>query len=468
MANFNHTEVTSSGIGGSPDTILILFPNQNENENSPKALSKKPTGSPQNQKSLNKILPSQELIKMGKFGGRGKIPETFSPGDEIDLSWQKNKFAKQCRLWILARYKDKSPLDNGPHIQSFAAVRSLLDSFTHFITKCAFTPILPYPATEYDAIITTMINFQDVLKQKKRENGPLWSDEGVYHIAKEIQLLYPQKFSNIFLGIGGFHLEKVVIGCLGTYLESSGIKNLLVEEKVYGPAVVNSVMSDGNYIRGKKRMSLIAEAMEQLQVYSFLHSSDGEVFSDLFDRINKLVIMMRDPSKNQVNITSQWSKCMKILDKFEEAFNAFKTSGSAESNLFAYWNNFLSRMAPVLRDLTRSFRDADWYLHLSSVSRAIDLCFSFDRINYECWLPIYYEDCLALPKHFPEMYQSFLNGDFVVRHSSRKGSAVPMDQALEKAHNKPAKSSTGNIGFTRRKEAVCKWKNMRKQSIETL
>ena len=98
------------------------------------------------------------------------------------------------------------------------------------------------------------------------ENSPFWSDEGAYHTAKEIQLLYPQKFSNIFPGIGGFHLEKVVNGCLGTYLESSGIQNLLVKEKVYEPAVVNSVMSGGNYFRGKRGMSLIAEAMEQLQV----------------------------------------------------------------------------------------------------------------------------------------------------------------------------------------------------------
>ena len=45
-----------------------------------------------------------------------------------------------------------------------------------------------------------------------------------------------------------------------------------------------------------------------------------------------------------------------------------------------------------------------------------------------------------------------------MRHSSRKGSAVLMNQALEKAYNKPAKSSAGIIGFTRRKEAVCKWK----------
>ena len=176
MDNFDHTEVTSSGIGGSHDTILMLFQNQNENENSPKALGKKPTGSPQN----------QELIKMGKFGARGKIPETFSPGDEIHFSWKKNEFAKQYRLWTLARYKDKSSVDNGPHIPSFAAVKTLLDSSTHFIAKCAFTPILPYLVTEYDAIFTAMINFQDMLKQKERENGPLWSDEGVYHTTKEI------------------------------------------------------------------------------------------------------------------------------------------------------------------------------------------------------------------------------------------------------------------------------------------
>ena len=73
----------------------------------------------------------------------------------------------------------------------FAAAKSLLDSFTHSITKCASTPIIPYPATDYNAIFMTMINFKDVLKQNKHENGPLWSDdEGAYHTAKVIQLLY--------------------------------------------------------------------------------------------------------------------------------------------------------------------------------------------------------------------------------------------------------------------------------------
>jgi hypothetical protein len=155
---------------------------------------------------------------------------------------------------IMVHCTNHSDVDES-HVPTFTAVKSLLGTSITCITQCAFTPILPYPATQYDTIFTTMINFQDVLLQRGHENGPLWSDEGVYHMAKEIQLLYPEKFSNIFLGIGGFHLEKVVIGCLGSYLECSGIHHILVEEKVFGPAVVNSVMSGGNYVRGKRGMA---------------------------------------------------------------------------------------------------------------------------------------------------------------------------------------------------------------------
>ena len=68
-----------------------------------------------------------------------------------------------------------------------------------------------------------MRNYQDCLKQKGLECGPLWSDEGVYHISKELQLQFPDEFCDIFLGLGGFHQEKIIIACCGKYLENTGI-----------------------------------------------------------------------------------------------------------------------------------------------------------------------------------------------------------------------------------------------------
>ena len=55
-----------------------------------------------------------------------------------------------------------------------------------------------------------MCNFQDVLLQKSQSYGPLWCNEGVYRLAKELQLLDSAHFGNIFLDLGSFHTEKVV------------------------------------------------------------------------------------------------------------------------------------------------------------------------------------------------------------------------------------------------------------------
>ena len=73
-----------------------------------------------------------------------------------------------------------------------------------------------------------MRHFQDVIKQKEQTCGPLWCDEVVHQLAKEIQLLRPDEFDNIFLGLGGFHTEKVVLACCGKLLEAIGARDILM------------------------------------------------------------------------------------------------------------------------------------------------------------------------------------------------------------------------------------------------
>lgn len=54
------------------------------------------------------------------------------------------------------------------------------------------------------------------------------------------------------------------------------------------------------------------------------------------------------------------------------------------------------------------------------------------------------------------MYARFFMGDFIVKHTKRSASALTVDQALEKAYNKPVKGPSCVIGITKRKEAVLK------------
>ena len=81
------------------------------------------------------------------------------------------------------------------YVPGFTAARSTFVNCNFHPTTTVLTPILPYPATTYDAVLTTMINFQDALKQKGDTYGALWADEGVYRFAKEIQLMKPDELA---------------------------------------------------------------------------------------------------------------------------------------------------------------------------------------------------------------------------------------------------------------------------------
>ena len=85
-----------------------------------------------------------------------------------------------------------------------------------------------------------------------------------------------------------------------------------------------------------------------------------------------------------------------------------------------------------------------WYLHLTG---------QITDVGHLCIL----EDCIALERKIPDFYNCFVNGGFMVTQTLRRGSSMPMDQALKKQYNKPAKGPSGVIGFSRKKAAVCKW-----------
>ena len=105
---------------------------------------------------------------------------------------------------------------------------------------------------------------------------PVACDKGVYHIAREIQLIRPEEFSNIVLCLGSFHMAKVVLGCLGKYLKERGAENILVESCVFSVNVVHSVLNVKNYSRSLKGIQLLKEALYRLQWKEFFEHGGNE------------------------------------------------------------------------------------------------------------------------------------------------------------------------------------------------
>ena len=196
--------------------------------------------------------------------------------------------------------------------------------------------------------------------------------------------------------------------------------------------------------------------MSQLQIEKYLTYSAAVDIQKSIDISNSEV--NDENTIIKVNeIESVLLQSREWVTRTRESFNKFVEESSKESEQFKYWSIFLDELYPVLCDLTVSHRNGDWLLHLSAVERAIKLFFAFDRTNYSRWAPLYLQVCLKLEQKFPLIYEEFMEkGSFVITHTHRKCSAVPMDQAMEKEYNKVAKRKGGVIGFSKQKGTVPK------------
>ena len=163
--------------------------------------------------------------------------------------------------------------------------------FPSYYTTKILVPILPYLATTYDAVLTTMINFQDALKQKGDTFDALWADEG------EIQLIKPDQFSNIFLGLGGFQNNGE--DCVGLSWCLSGIFSVLVETECYGTDVIKSVISGSHYTRAHTAHSMIHEVLSSMMLEAFL-SKFPEKRIELEDHTMGSTFSMSLPVKNGI------------------------------------------------------------------------------------------------------------------------------------------------------------------------
>lgn len=69
----------------------------------------------------------------------------------------------------------------------------------------------------------------------------------------------------------------------------------------------------------------------------------------------------------------------------------------------------------------RASREGNWELHLAALRSMVPWFFSYDRINYARYTPVYLLEMANIDETHPDVHEDMQNGGFVVQRQARYG-----------------------------------------------
>lgn len=470
--NFDCNEATISGLNSTHDTVIVVFQDLNTNEDG-RNCSYPELNLKKRERVLTNLLECQKLIHYRKTDNSVDLPSSYkvcSLDQVVNHEEFTNNFNIFDIIWLLSRIdiseydKGKVSIHNSAEqvIPSWSPFNSVMIEDNRPVQNVGFLPILPFPVTDYSTVYTCLLNFKNLLSSLEQSYLPVFCDEGVYKIARHITLTHKEEFDKIILCLGGFHITKVLHGCIGKYLNESGIKNLFIETELFGMNVINQILEGKHYARCVKAYNYLGEAFRRLQIEEFITE---ENLIDCENEIVQIILFKESFSTGDFHeCKGILSNLKKVESSLSEKFKEFILKRCQESQTFRYWNNVLI-LIDLMHDLIRADRMGDWELHLATIKKLLPVFHAMDRTNYSRWCSVYLEDMLSLQEQAPEVYRQFMKGRFTVKKSPVPFTSVASDQALEQTINRAFKSISGVIGSTKNKETVTVWEITRHEFL---
>ncbi len=296
------------------------------------------------------------------------------------------------------------------------------------ISKASVTQTSLLPLFYDEAHSIAMIRHaMDVIKRATEILNPgqvpiITVDQPLYAIAKQIQWNWKASHgeSQFIVMFGGLHIEMAALKALGTLLNGSGWTAALGEAKVASPGTAESFLHASHVTRTRRAHQVTACSLYILLKKAYLaYSSNLE--------------------ENAPHMS----------------FNDWCSSKSADYPQFKFWSLVLQFEIDILI-FVRALREGDFNLYIDALTNIVPWFFALDHIHYARWLPVHIRDMVALRDIHPTAFSEFVNGKFVVKKTTRRFSAISIDQAHEQ-NNALVKGDGGAVGLTENPAALHRW-----------
>ena len=192
--NFDYNEATTSGLNSTHDTVCVLFQEFSNNTLQKPKISI--TSVNKQSKLSSEPLECQKLNNFDKPTNKIILSSEYVSDDFVVNLEMYKVLSKQDFAWLLSRMNISNALlleNSTQTTPTWAAFNSIVSDDKRNVQNVGFLPIIPYPITEFATVYTAMCNFNSILKQLNQKYFPLFCDEGVYRIARHLQLIREKK-----------------------------------------------------------------------------------------------------------------------------------------------------------------------------------------------------------------------------------------------------------------------------------
>ena len=151
-------------------------------------------------------------------------------------------------------------------------------------------------------------------------------------------------------------MTKIFLGCLGKYLRNNGTESIWIENSIFGPNVVQSVLGGKHYVWSFKGMILLCETMERLQWSAFFKTQDPETYKEELLTQKRLQdhIAEKAAYRNRELLEEFSNSSANMIESFQK----FKNEGCKLSQTFQYWDRFIALVA-LPKNLVRADHEGD-------------------------------------------------------------------------------------------------------------
>ena len=320
--------------------------------------------------------------------------------------------------------------------------------------QVCYLPQINESPTSVSVVAETMKRSQAIAEECNKSSISVTYDLAIAKIAMQLQSTESPKYDNLFINLGGFHIEMAFFAAMGKYVSDSGGPHIINETHVLEKGSMVSFISGKGYNRCKRIHQLFAASMEILHFEAYIAELENteEHMSYETMRADLHTILDNPSSLERYQASSEFRE---IIDGYKTY--AKKTEDGEHGKTAQYWYGYI-RMVQLYHDYTRSIREGDFQLYIYCLPKLSDYFFGFNHINYAKWLVRFHDNLLKLNDTHPEVYNEFTKGCFGIQRTTKRFSRIPIDLTLEQTINADAASQkSGIIPFTNSISARQRW-----------